>query len=534
MKKIISALLITAMLLTLCVFTASADNAATATVTAGTATTGNTALLTDGNRHSDATALGDGMFVVTNSDASAACTVELVLDLGSKKGVSGYYLDVFVDASASAVAPTAVSMELSEDGNVYFPVYAGPAGIAPATVNDKAVNTYKNDFAYRGNINARYLKAVITFTGEKLAVTEMGVLDAVELYTGSFDEAHPYTMHATGTSPCIAVFDSTDGTLDLTLNVAPHSFLNSYFAIATRVGTTDVYTITLSDVNVWNNDLKKSVHTIESYTLTENEILVAIVTDGSGKAHDNYAICKWVAAGLEAGDKIILKDGMVQFVPKEYEPSNEPTYTEPVVGEKKSLWLTGINGDFSNEGAGIVCTETDGAGDWWNVFAFTPVEGLENVYTLTAISKQEGGVRAKIDVPEGGFLYALHKGNNYPELGQDDKPNYNFPANQAAIELAGSWNVGDIFLIENIDSIPAENEGKSYWLEGWTVEATIATYVPGTGTKPAESDAESSTTGGESSNTSGEPTTGDAGVMMLVVLALVAVVGSAVAVKTRR
>ncbi len=531
MKKIISALLIASMLFALCAFGVNADTTDAVTVKVEGATTNAATLLSDGNRHSDATALVDGMFVVTNSTPTSACTVELVLDLGSVKGVSGYYMDVFADASASAVLPTSVSLELSEDGKVYFPVYSA-VGIAPKDPQDKTVSTYGNNFATRGNINARYLKAVVTFTGAKLALTELGVLDAVELYTGSFDEAHPYAMHATGTAPCIAVFDSTDcanGPLDLTQTQAPHSFLNSYFAIATRVGTTDTYTISLSDVNVWNNELKKSVHTIESYTLKENEILVAIVTDGAGKAEDNLAICKWAAAALEAGDKIILKDNKVQFVPKEYEPKSEPTYTPPVVGEPMPLWLTSINGQFG-EGCGVILTEADGANDWWNVFAFAPVADLEDVYTLTAISLSGSG-RTKLTVPEGGFLYALHKGNDGTAEG---KPNYNIAASAPLFEKIKGWKAGDMFVIKNIDKIPAENEGKDYWLEGWKVDATIATYVPATGTKPVESGDESTGESSETSTTPTTPGTGDAGVIMLVVMALVAAAGSAVVVKSRR
>ena len=82
------------------------------------------------------------------------------------------------------------------------------------------------------------------------------------------------------------------------------------------------------------------------------------------------------------------------------------------------------------EGAGVIFTESDTAGGWSTHVAFAPVEGQEGVWEIKAISLGVGtGQATTVEVPEGGFVYALNIGNDWPKLVAENPGTYDDHAN---------------------------------------------------------------------------------------------------------
>ncbi len=148
------------------------------------------------------------------------------------------------------------------------------------------------------------------------------------------------------------------------------------------------------------------------------------------------------------------------------------------VVSKRLFWVTHFN-DTISEGAGAVFTETYVGGAWNLHIAFTPIEGT-NAYKITAVSNgTNGGTAAPLAIPEGGFVYTINKGNDYPSLGMDG-PDYTSPSCDAALEDALSWYVGDQFVFENFDpasgTVPTSTSGVNWYDDAYVCTATYSTY----------------------------------------------------------
>jgi hypothetical protein len=188
---------------------------------------------------------------------------------------------------------------------------------------------------------------------------------------------------------------------------------------------------------------------------------------------------------------------------------DEPT--EPAGPEM--FWLTHYNDGFV-EGSGVIFTAEDTAGGWWLHVAFAPIAGAENAYEIVEITNGlSDGSATPVAVPEGGFVWAANYGNDYISLGMGDT-DFTSPNCSDAINRATAWAVGDKFVISGVDfeTIPTTTSDVNWYDDAYVCTATIATYVPGSTDKPA---------------------TGDAGVLVFVVLAVVAVAGVAVASKAK-
>ncbi len=148
------------------------------------------------------------------------------------------------------------------------------------------------------------------------------------------------------------------------------------------------------------------------------------------------------------------------------------------------FWLTHYN-DSSREGAGVVFTETYTGAAWWLHFAFAPVAGAEDAYEITAIANGlEDGSAKPLAVPEGGFVYAVNTGNNWPAINPDGSGiNYTSANCTGAIARAKKWKVGDKFTFTGLDlegkTIPTSTSGKDWYDPDYVCTATVAPYVPG-------------------------------------------------------
>lgn len=168
------------------------------------------------------------------------------------------------------------------------------------------------------------------------------------------------------------------------------------------------------------------------------------------------------------------------------ESSEEPAPSNKLKVPKKldTFFVTEFNPEAEREGAGHVYTAVDGGGGWSHHIAFAPVEDNPDFYEVVAVSNGALGQGTALSVPEGGFVYAINAGNNWPELMADKKgdgasgawyddethlhmPNMNTDYAKAAFEFAGAVSVGEIYYIEGLDfeteEAPTSTPDKDYW-----------------------------------------------------------------------
>lgn len=139
---------------------------------------------------------------------------------------------------------------------------------------------------------------------------------------------------------------------------------------------------------------------------------------------------------------------------EESSPPAEESSEEPSVSDSKPFWVTHYN-DSSKEGAGVIFGEKYTGGGWWMHVAFAPVDGEDGVYEVVDTSNgiAEGGEGKALDIPEGGFVYAINVGNDYPKEINPDGSGIDYtsqPCKDMAA-IAQAWRKGDKFTFENVD-----------------------------------------------------------------------------------
>ena len=167
---------------------------------------------------------------------------------------------------------------------------------------------------------------------------------------------------------------------------------------------------------------------------------------------------------------------------KEIIKAEEAVNPNPPV-EKLPFWVTHIDPETHLEGTGEIYTETDPTGAWCYHLAFEPVKGKKTVFKLVE-KTSNGEDAAALEVPEGGFVYAINQGNNWPALMADKKgdgasgawyddethlnmPNYNTENVLATWAIIPGLEVGEVYTFENLDlegkTIPTSTPDKDYW-----------------------------------------------------------------------
>jgi hypothetical protein len=161
------------------------------------------------------------------------------------------------------------------------------------------------------------------------------------------------------------------------------------------------------------------------------------------------------------------------------EPAESSEEELPLVGEAKTFWLTHF-GDASVEGAGSIFTQSYSGAAWWFHVAFVPVtvEGAENVYEIVAISNGlADGSATPLDIPEGGFVWAINTGNDYISLGMGDT-DFTSPNCSAMVADAQLWMVGDKIQLNGLDleglTIPTETADTMWYDDAYVCTATWA------------------------------------------------------------
>ncbi len=154
---------------------------------------------------------------------------------------------------------------------------------------------------------------------------------------------------------------------------------------------------------------------------------------------------------------------------------------EPTVIPDDLFWLTHYNVD-TVEGAGVVFTETYTRGGWWLHMAFAPVAGT-NAYELTAVSDGlSDGKATPLSVPNGGFVYCLNYGNDYPSIGDSSRPDYTNDAVDYMISVALQWSIGDKLVFDGLDlknkTVPTTTSSLDWYSPYYVCTASWAEYVP--------------------------------------------------------
>ena len=147
------------------------------------------------------------------------------------------------------------------------------------------------------------------------------------------------------------------------------------------------------------------------------------------------------------------------------------------------LWVTHFN-NFKAEGAGAIITDSSLEPSVWNnYYAFKPVSGT-NAYEITAISIGSEGKSVMPAIPEGGFVYSINAGNNYPALNSTgstagqypDLPDYTSENCSTMLAAVAQWQIGDQFIFGNLDlkgeTIPTTTSSLAWYDDGYVCTAT--------------------------------------------------------------
>ena len=231
-----------------------------------------------------------------------------------------------------------------------------------------------------------------------------------------------------------------------------------------------------------------------TYNLANDEILIAShawegnAEDPVGDSADNYT----KVSNFKVGDKIYLSGINVPYAfinigafisPNEISDSNSiggnNANVEQLPGSK-TFWLTHYENNYV-EGAGSIMTTAYTRGEWCLHIAFEPTN-IENVYRITAMTDGTSDGSAKpLAIPNGGFVYLLNYGNNYPKINADGSGiDYTSPKCSAAIADAKTWRVGELLQISGLDiytySIPTTTANTKWYDDAYVCTANYVKY----------------------------------------------------------
>ncbi len=238
------------------------------------------------------------------------------------------------------------------------------------------------------------------------------------------------------------------------------------FAFASCTGTTTDNTSTSSTGSAVSNESKtQSVAGTSSDAATSSE---------KSEAASSAATSEETSEATASADTSAATSADTSAATSEPEPDEDAN----------PLWLTHYN-DGTYEGAGVIFLSSDNASAYWDHIAFKPVDAEKGIYEITEISRgAKSGKGVAITIPQGGFVYGINVGNDYPTLlAQDpdnanykDKPNYTSKACSACINAIESWTVGMKikFTGLNLDTLkaPTETPDKQWYEEGYVCTAT--------------------------------------------------------------
>ncbi len=149
-----------------------------------------------------------------------------------------------------------------------------------------------------------------------------------------------------------------------------------------------------------------------------------------------------------------------------------------------------INVSNSYEGSSIIMTAGAGGnvGDygnyaWWSVYIFD-WDASEKVYKCTEINRNSNNNdKSAMKIPATGFALGMCIGNNYPSIGQPDKPNYVSDMIVKTHEAAKTLTVGSKVYLYGIDLLNkyVQNNGKNWYDPAYVTDSFIKIGTPESG-----------------------------------------------------
>ena len=156
----------------------------------------------------------------------------------------------------------------------------------------------------------------------------------------------------------------------------------------------------------------------------------------------------------------------------------------------KTLVITHINVGPDKEGCGLIISGdkyptagTAGTFAWWRLVVFD-WDSAEKVYKVTnVLTNSSNSDKSKTAIPKTGFAYGICKGNNYPSIGQPDKPNYVSKHVSDSCDFVANIKVGDKAYLYGTDLKNGiiVNNGKLWYAEDFVSESYIKIGEPDAG-----------------------------------------------------
>ena len=392
----------------------------------------------DGKRLTDGTKGTENGGTDKYSGFSNASPVSVVVDLGSSVSTNTYRIYTAMNEGWGISLPPKFSVSVSNDGKTYTEV--GSSAIKVCTNSSDTWSTYTYTLTTNITRNERYIKFTVENGSNHVWLEEVEACLAPIAATGR--------LYVTGvnkyvTSGATVIFTPDQG--EITTSKCNHSYTTNI--IATKNGSNYVVT----------SVTEGSGPDTPAITLGSNQILIAVHGWEASNIDSSIlgsAANQKRAKALAAGDVLTLTNIDVANKAVSAAPSIEITkkITEPVErpDDAKVFWVTHVN-DNTSEGTGTILTVPYTGAAWWLHVAFAPTNN--GSYKITAISNGIVDGSAKpLDIPAGGFVYAVNKGNNYIDLGLGDT-DYTSANCDNALEDALNWKVGDEFAFYGIDPI---------------------------------------------------------------------------------
>ncbi len=388
--------------------------------------------LTDGDKGTDDG--GTDKFAGFNTQAP----IDIVLDLGANNPTNTYRIYTAKNEGWGISLPPKFTVSVSADGKTYTEV--GSTAIKECTNAGDSWSTYVYTLTANVTRNERYIKFTVENGSSHIWLEEIEACLAPAAATGRI---YVTGMNKTVTSGDAVIITPDQG--EITTTKFNHSYTTN--VIATKSGSNYVVTSVstgegpdTASITLNSDQILLAVHNWEGDNIDSSIIGSAV----NYRRANTLAVGDVLAlTGIDVENKTLSAAPTIEIIKETTGPVEKPD-------DAKVFWVTHIN-DNTFEGTGAILTAPYTGADWWLHVAFAPTGN--DSYKITAISNGlSDGSATSLDIPAGGFVYALNKGNNYIELGTGDT-DYTSDNCNTALEDAVNWKVGDEFAFYGIDPI---------------------------------------------------------------------------------
>ena len=364
--------------------------------------------------------------------------IDIVLDLGSNVSTNTYRIYTAKHEGWGISSPPKFSVSVSNDGKTYTEV--GSTAIKECTNSSDTWSTYTYTVKTSTTRTERYIKFTVENGSTHIWLEEIEACLAPVAATGRI---YVTGMNTVVTSGAAVIITPDQG--EITTSKFNHSYSTN--VIATKEGSNYVVTsvstgsgVDTPAITLGSNQILIAVHNWEAANIDSS----IIGSDANQKRAKTLAVGDVLTlTNIDVANKALSAAPSIEITKKTSEPVEKPD-------DAKVFWVTHIT-DGSREGAGTIFTAPYTGAAWWLHVAFAPT--ADGSYKITAISNGLADGSAKpLDIPAGGFVYAINKGNNYIELGTGDI-DYTSDSCDAALATATNWKVGDEFAFYGIDPI---------------------------------------------------------------------------------